>query len=173
MIAGTIGGNHFRFQRDAAIDREIAIEHALDRGSCLIHRGLGQESQRAKIDAQNRGFALADEARNTEQIPSPPSTTIRSARWASADFSSATASSREAASGSASISTPRERSHCASTAASANASRMAALDYQANRAYRPLCHRASRIIMPMIRRQRAFPLVAGLSGRDVILNAGC
>ena len=56
-----------RLQRDAAIDLVVAGQHAGKRRLRFLGGDLGQEAEAAEIDAEDRRFALADQARDTEQ----------------------------------------------------------------------------------------------------------
>src|SRR5215471_4164628 len=66
MLGGAVGAGYIRLQRDAPVNGVVALQHSLNGGTRLFHRGLGQESERAQVDAQDRGLTLADKARDAQ-----------------------------------------------------------------------------------------------------------
>src|SRR5271166_327119 len=65
--AAASAATDIRLQRDAAIGFVIAHQHPLE---CLLRFAgarLGEKSQPTEVDAENRGLALADLARDSEQ----------------------------------------------------------------------------------------------------------
>jgi hypothetical protein len=71
---------HRAREEGALLGHELAVEHRFDRALQPVGGNVGEESEAPEVDPHQRHAALGHQARARDEVPSPPTTMVRSAR---------------------------------------------------------------------------------------------